>query len=191
MQLKDIDFLKLMPTFMQSDETVVALCKAVDDIFSQTADDIEKLSDWDRIDSMSESELDYLAWECNITWYDKTTDIATKRSLCKNSDKIFMTRATVSAVEEVVSTYFSDAKLKEFFDYNGQPHHFKVECTDVGSYTDKLALFLDVLEKTKRKSQWLEALILLLKGSGNVYSGMGLVEKASCSFNCTEGFASV
>ena len=138
MKLKDVNFIKLLPAFMQNDECVKALSKSIDEIFQPTAQDLEKLSDWDRIDNMTESELDYLAWECDITWYDKTADIETKRSICKNSDKIFMTRATVSAVEEVISTYFSNARLREFFERsNGQPHYFKIETTDVSSYTNK------------------------------------------------------
>ena len=85
MKLKDIDFLKLLPKFMQNDECVQSLCKSVDEIFRPAADDIKALSDWDRIDSMSESELDNLAWECNITWYDKSADITAKRKVCKNA----------------------------------------------------------------------------------------------------------
>lgn len=187
MKLKDVNFIKLLPAFMQNDECVKALSKSIDEIFQPTAQDLEKLSDWDRIDNMTESELDYLAWECDITWYDKTADIETKRSICKNSDKIFMTRATVSAVEEVISTYFSNARLREFFERsNGQPHYFKIETTDVSSYTNKLDLFLSTLEKTKRKSQWLEAIVLMLSGSGGFYTGVGLIEHRKTIFDCTE-----
>ena len=186
MKLSELDFIKLLPSLMQDDECVQALSNAVDEIFKPTAEDIEKLSDWDRIDTMTESELDYLAWECNITWYDKSADIDVKRSICKNSDKIFMTRATVSAVEEVISTYFSSATLREFFDLeNGTPHYFKVETTDVSSYTDNLTLFLSTLEKVKRKSQWLEAIVLLLKGTGTVYAGVGICERIKTTFYCT------
>lgn len=185
MKLKDINFIKLLPEFMQNDECIKALSKSIDEIFKPTASDLEKLSDWDRIDNMTESELDYLAWECNITWYDKSADIETKRSICKNSDKIFMTRATVSAVEDVISTYFSNAKLREFFERsNGKPHYFKIETTDVSSYTNKLNLFLSTLEKTKRKSQWLEAIVLLLRGSGKFHVGVGITEHRKTIFNC-------
>ena len=77
-----------------------------------------------------------------------------------------MTRATTAAVEEVLSAYFSHAKLREHFEYdNIAPHHFKIETTDVNSYTDKLLLFLSSW-KNKRKSQWLDAIVLLLQGSG-------------------------
>lgn len=185
MKLKDVNFIKLLPAFMQNDECVKALSKSIDEIFQPTAQDLEKLSDWDRIDNMTESELDYLAWECDITWYDKTADIETKRSICKNSDKIFMTRATVSAVEEVISTYFSNARLREHFNYeNIAPHHFKIETTDVGSYTNKLLLFLSSLEKTKRKSQWLDAIVLMLQGYNKFYTGAGVSIRRKTIFDC-------
>lgn len=188
MRLNDLEFIKLMPSFMRSDETVKALCKSVDDIFRPTAEDLNTLSDWDRIDTMTESELDYLAWECNISWYDKNATIEQKRMLCKNSDKIFMTRATVAAVEEIISIYFTNAKLREYWDANCDPHHFKIECSDVTTYSDNLKLFLNILEKTKRKSQWLDAIILRLTGEGNMYSGVGCVETIHTRFNCTQAF---
>ncbi|MBR1625535.1 MAG: phage tail protein I [Bacteroidales bacterium] len=188
MKLQNLEFLKLMPKFMQTDECIKSLCKSVDEIFKPTAEDLKKLSDWDRIDSMSESELDYLAWECNITWYDKSAPIATKRSLVKNSDKIFMTRATVAAVEEVVATYFNDATLLEFWEAGCEPHHFKIECSDPSTYADNLQLFLSTLEKVKRKSQWLESIVLLLMGEGNMYVGAGTSEILNSSFDCTNEF---
>lgn len=185
MKLDTLDFIKLLPDFMQEDGCVKALSESINTIFQPTSQDLKKLSDWDRIDSMTESELDELAWECDISWYDKTADIETKRSICKNSDRIFMTRATAAAVEEVLTTYFSNAKLREHFNYdNIAPHHFKIETTDVNSYTDKLLLFLNSLEKTKRKSQWLDAIVLLLQGIGKFYAGVGLSIRSKTTYDC-------
>lgn len=185
MKLDTLEFIKLLPDFMQNDGCIKALSASVDEIFRPAAQSLKKLSDWDRIDDMTESELDELAWECNITWYDKSADIEIKRNLCKNSDKIFMTRATVAAVEEVLSAYFSNATIREHFERdNGRPHYFKVETSDVSSYTDKLNLFLSVLEKTKRKSQWLETIVLLLRGTEKFYMGVGLKERYKTTFDC-------
>nr|DAT17527.1 MAG TPA: tail protein [Caudoviricetes sp.] len=185
MKLDTLEFIKLLPDFMKDDGCIKALSESIDEIFRPVAQDLKKLSDWDRIDSMTESELDELAWECDISWYDKTADIDTKRNICKNSDRIFMTRATTAAVEEVLSAYFSHAKLREHFEYdNIAPHHFKIETTDVNSYTDKLLLFLSSLEKTKRKSQWLDAIVLLLQGSGIFYTGVGVSIRSKTTFDC-------
>lgn len=188
MKIQNLEFLKLMPRFMQNDECIKSLCKSVDEIFKPTAEDMKALSDWDRIDSMSESELDQLAWECNITWYDKSASIDIKRSLCKNSDKIFMTRATAAAVEEVVSTYFTGARMLEFWEAECEPHKFKIECSEPSSYTDHLQLFLTTLEKVKRKSQWLESIILLFTGKGNMYVGAGAAGSLNSTFDCTHEF---
>lgn len=188
MKIKDLDFIKLLPRFMQNDECVKALSKSVDEIFKPTAENMKTLSDWDRIDTMSESELDELAWECDITWYDKSASVEVKRNLCKNSDKIFMTRATAAAVEEVVSTYFTSSRLLEYWEAGCDPHKFKIECSESSTYSDNLQLFLNTLEKVKRKSQWLESIILLLAGKGEFYVGVGVVEASKISFDCTKGF---
>ena len=185
MKHNTLDFIKLLPDFMKDDGCIKALSESINTIFKPTADDLKQLSDWDRIDSMTEAELDELAWECDITWYDKTASIEAKRSICKNSDRIFMTRATAAAVEEVLATYFSNAKLREHFAFeNIAPHHFKIETTDVNSYTDKLLLFLSSLEKTKRKSQWLDAIVLLLQGNEKFYTGVGLSIRSKTIYDC-------
>ncbi|MBE7708897.1 MAG: phage tail protein I [Cyanobacteria bacterium SIG32] len=187
MKLDTLDFIKLLPDFMRDDGCVKALSESINTIFRPTAQDLKKLSDWDRIDSMTEAELDELAWECDISWYDKTASLEAKRSICKNSDRIFMTRATTAAVEEVLATYFSNAKLREHFMYdNIEPHYFKIETTDVNSYTDKLLVFLSALEKTKRKSQWLDAIVLLLQGAGEFTVGIGVSIRSKTTFDCRE-----
>lgn len=83
MKLDTLEFIKLLPDFMKDDGCIKALSESIDEIFRPVAQDLKKLSDWDRIDSMTESELDELAWECDISWYDKTADIDTKRNICK------------------------------------------------------------------------------------------------------------
>ena len=173
---------------MQEDGCVKALSESINTIFQPTSQDLKKLSDWDRIDSMTESELDELAWECNVTWYDKSAPIDTKRNLVKNSDKIFMTRATAAAVEEVIAAYFNGATMLEHWEAGCDPHHFKIECSDPSTYTDNLQLFLSTLEKVKRKSQWLESIVLLLMGEGNMYVGAGASELLFSSFDCTNEF---
>lgn len=185
MKLDKLEFIKLLPDFMKDDGCVKALSESINTVFRSTGQDLKKLSDWNRIDSMTESELDELAWECDISWYDKSAPIETKRSICKNSDKIFMTRATAAAVEEVLTEYFSNARLREHFEREtGHPHYFKIETSDVSSYTERLDLFLSVLEKIKRKSQWLESIVLLLRGSGNLYIGAGIRERKKTVFDC-------
>ncbi len=188
MKLEELDFIKLLPEFMQNDDCIKALSESVNTIFRPTSQALKKLSDWDRIDSMTESELDELAWECDISWYKKNADIETKRNICKNSDRIFMTRATAAAVEEVVSEYFNNAKLVEFWETDCEPHHFKIECSDTEAYTDNLQLFLLTLEKVKRKSQWLDAIVLLLSGENKMYFGAGETEIISTTFDCTNNF---
>lgn len=184
MKLQNLEFIKLLPDFMKDDGCVKALSESINTIFRPAAQNMKKLSDWNRIDSMTETELDELAWECDISWYDKTADIETKRSICKNSDKIFMTRATSAAVEEVISTYFKNASLQEFWECGCRPHHFKIQCDDISAYTENLDLFLSVLEKVKRKSQWLDSIILLLAGDLKIYASAGAVESIYSEFNC-------
>lgn len=179
MELKELEFKKLLPAFMQNDDFVKVLAGAIDTIFKPLSDDIKNLSDWDRIDTMPESELDYLADEVNISWYDRSADIEVKRSLCKNSDKIFMQRGTVAAIAEIVDTFFPDAYLKEFFEYGGEPHYFKVFSNNPKILESQIDLFFRVLEKVKRKSQWLECIEFQMQGFLKIPACIKVIEETA------------
>ena len=62
MNLSNLEFIKLLPQFMRNDPAVQGLAAGIDSIIPQLAAEIEKLSTWDRIDTLSEAELDELAW---------------------------------------------------------------------------------------------------------------------------------
>ena len=65
MKLKDIDFIKLLPQFMRDDKANQGLSRGINDVVQRLEATIGILSTWDSIDSLSEKELDELAWELN------------------------------------------------------------------------------------------------------------------------------
>ena len=179
MKLSDIEFLKLLPQFMRNDDAVRGLAAGIDSIIPQLATEIEKLSTWDCIDKLSSAELDELAWELNILWYDASAPIEVKRNLVRDSDKVYKKLGTKWAVENVINTYFGDGYIEEWFQYGGDPGHFRVYSDNPTLNESKFTEFLNLLNKVKRASAKLDGVYITLTGQMNLSAGVGLHEVSS------------
>lgn len=164
MKLKETDIKKLLPLFMQADKEWRGLADGVNKVFRDIAEDLPKLSTWDKIDVLTDAELDDLADEIRCLWYKKDYPIEKKRSLLKTAEEVYRTLGTVYAVEEVIGKSFDGtATVQQWFEYNGNPHYFKIETTSANILNgNRLVEFLRILNIVKRKSQWLEKIIILL-----------------------------
>ena len=176
MKLSNIEFLRLLPQFMRDDKAVQGLAAGIDEIVPDLAASISKLSTWDRIDELSETELDELAWELNIPWYSTGATIGIKRDVIKNSDQVYRHLGTKWAVENVIKTYFGDGYITEWFEYDGEPGHFQVNSSNPSLNNERLAEFLNLLEKVKRASAKLDAIVISLSGELNLSVGVAVHE---------------
>lgn len=176
MKLANLEFIKLLPQFMQNDAAVRGLAAGIDSIIPQLAADLEKLSTWDRIDELTEAELDDLAWELNIQWYDTGAPIDVKRNIVRDSDKVYKKLGTKWAVENVINTYFGEGYIEEWFQYSGDPGHFRVYSTNPTVNESKFAEFLNLLSKVKRASAKLDGVFITLTGQMNMSVGTALHE---------------
>lgn len=174
MKTRETDLKKLLPLFMRDDASVKEMAEAVNEIMSHA--DPAKLRTWDQLDKMTHEELDELAWELNVLWYNAAGTLQQKREQIRTSDDVWRTLGTRHAVETVISQLFVKGKLLEFWEYEGgQPHHFSVECYDPSVVTpDGEKEFRRVLEIVKRKSQILDSIVLILSPNFWMYNGVAI-----------------
>ena len=163
-----MNFVELLPAFMKQDETDIALSGAVDRITEKLSARIKLLTTWDRIDNMSVAELDALAEELHISWYEKSASRDVKISIIKDSDIVHAKMGTNWAAMRVINTYFGEGKIVDWFDYGGKPHHFKIETANQEILKEKEAAFLRILAAVKRKSAVLDAIQLVCDGGCNI-----------------------
>lgn len=176
MKLSDLEFIRLLPAWMRGDLAVLGLSSGLDEIIPDLSESSKLLSTWDHIDELGEDELDALAWELNILWYDKGANLDTKRELVKNSDLVYMKLGTKWAVENVIQTYFGDGYIREWYEYNGTPGYFRIYSTNPTLTNERLTEFLNILEKVKRHSAKLEGVYITLTGEMNLAAGVGMRE---------------
>lgn len=176
MKLNDMEFVKLLPAFMRNDGAIIGLSIATDELVKKMHNSAQLFSTWDKIDQLSEKELDLLADELNITWYLKSETISVKRELIKNSDKVYQRLGTKWAVENVINTYFGDGFVQEWFEYDGEPGRFKIFSSNPTITNEKLMQFLDILGKVKRGSAHLDGIFITLTGRMQMHTGVGYHE---------------
>ena len=190
MKLNDIDFVKLLPQFMRNDAAVSGLAAGVNQIVRDLAESVEMLSSWDHIDQLDDAELDELddaeldelAWELNIQWYDTGATLEVKRDLVKNSDRVFQRLGTKWAVENIITAYFGEGYVEEWFEYGGEPGHFRVLSPNPSLNEERITEFLSLLSKVKRASAKLDGVIITLSGQVNMTAGVAYHETGHDTF---------
>lgn len=152
MRLTDCKFERLLPLFMRNEADDVAFARTLDPLIKEIGDKVRLCSDWGVVDDLPEEFLDALAWELDIDWYDKAADIEVKRALIKSADKVHAHHGTKSAVTQVVKDFYGDAEVKEWFEYGGEPGHFKVSVAGMDVHVTIPEEFLNAVNRTKRQS---------------------------------------
>lgn len=182
MRLNNIDFIKLLPVWMQKELDIIGLAAGVDAVVKRAVSRFGALSIWDNIDALDEVELDELAWEMNLTWYKKDASIDTKRDLVRNGYLVWRTLGTKWAVETVITAYFGEGYIKEWFEYEGTPNHFSVYSTNPSVTNERVQEFLFILNKVKRYTARLDAIYITLSGEMPLSAGMNVHETSFESY---------
>lgn len=76
---------------------------------------------------VSEELLDIKAIESNVDLYDSNLTFEQKMNLVEKSEYLKRRKGTRGALESALFAIYSDAKIYEWFEYGGEPFHFKIE----------------------------------------------------------------
>ncbi len=156
---------------MQDDITACGFAYAVQRQLDKVISQIDYSQIYARINKLSETILDELAWQFNIPEYSSSLDITTKRLLIKKCFKTHKQRGTAEAVEQVISDIFGDGYVEEWFEYGGDKYHFRVVTSNQSVTGDQAALFVDAVNKVKRLSTVLEQVIVEMAAELPVFYG--------------------
>lgn len=160
MRLNEAEMARLLPSWMRQSGDNLGLAAGCDTIIRAAYMDLQMLSRWDKLDLLDEAQLDEMAWELNIRWYDSTAPISVKRALIRSSDLVYAKMGTRYAVEQVTRDYFGSGGVREWFEYGGRPHHFRVniDLQDVLLGPEMIEEFRGIVKEVKRLSSWLDAI---------------------------------
>lgn len=174
MKLNELDLLQFLPVFMRSDVTSQGLAYAVQNQLDKVIAVVAKAQIYANIDTLSSTVLDELAWQFNVPEYSSTQSLDTKRALLKHCLQTHKQRGTAAAVAKVVTDIFGDGYVEEWFEYSGSAYHFRVVTSNASVSGDQAALFLDAVNKVKRGSAIMDAVIVDISAQLEAYYACAL-----------------
>lgn len=122
------------------------------------------------VEILDEKTLDYLAVELRTPAYSDNYPIETKRTLIKGTLPYYERLGTPAAVNWVITAIFGNGAIQEWFDYDGDPHHFQVDIPITGMISPELMEDLRrTLSSVKRLTSWLDSITTYFEMEGKVY----------------------
>lgn len=159
-ELKGSRFTQILPENLSSQTRTQALAYAV----GRQVDKLLVLADrmviWAGLDQVPEQLLDYLAAELRTPAYRADYAVETKRTLVRQSLLFYAAMGTPGAVDQLIQSIFGSGQIQEWFEYGGEPHHFRatVGAEGVTITPEALEELRRVLASVKRLSSWLDSI---------------------------------
>ena len=164
-------FTDIMPDNLKKQVEVQALAYAIGLQVEKLCARADDARTYATIQSMPERVLDLLAVELRTPAYDENYPIKTKRSLVENSLLYYAKMGTPSAMNNLIETVFGKGYITEWWEYGGDPHHFRVTGIDLRQVFKNYENFIKIMEAVKRKSSVMDALTAITKVEGSVFFG--------------------
>lgn len=134
------------------------------------------------IATMPEWLLDYMAVELRTPSYDENYSLKTKRELIQGSLLFYTQMGTPAAVNRIIETIFETGYIEEWYEYDGDPHHFRAYVGDGGEVgPGELEEFRRVLSSVKRISSWLDDIITITAMDPDMVTFTGTMGKGYTS----------
>ena len=155
-------------------------CKRLEDINEQ----IKQIENFNNALKIDEKFLDLLKDEWGVDFWNEISELE-KRKLIDKSKFYYKKIGTVYAIKEVLKIFDIDTKLKEWFDFNGEPYHFKVILTPITTeYKFDEVMFkkiVSLIDSVKNIRSVLDGFEfeLVLNEKIKVYSGISFHSKIS------------
>ena len=134
------------------------------------------------IATMPEWLLDYMAVELRTPSYDENYSLKTKRAMIQGSLLFYTQMGTPAAVNRIIETIFETGYIEEWYEYDGDPHHFRAYVGDGGEVgPGELEEFRRVLSSVKRLSSWLDDIITITAMDPDMVTFTGTMGKGYTS----------
>ena len=159
-ELKGSRFTQILPENLSSQTRTQALAYAV----GRQVDKLLVLADrmviWADLDRVPEQLLDCLAVELRTPAYSQDYPMEVKRTLVRESLLFYARMGTPAAVDRLIQSIFGSGQIQEWFEYGGEPHHFRatVGAEEVTITPEALEELRRVLASVKRLSSWLDSI---------------------------------
>lgn len=125
------------------------------------------------ISNVSASALPHLSEQFNVTGYEgwiQATNEAERRALIQTAIAKHYYKGTPYAIRQAIADIGLTAIVQEWFDYAGDPYHFKIEITTNGIEVDaaKAEIIEKLVAEYKNVRSWLDVITFIIGVTGSV-----------------------
>lgn len=124
----DIDYSTLLPAALARDPKMVTLAKVLAEQLLDCSGHINDVLIYSNFEQLPEDLVDILAYDMHVDWYDYGYPLEVKRRMVRDSVKVHKRMGTKYAVETALGSLWPESEVEEWFQYGGQPYHFRVVC---------------------------------------------------------------
>lgn len=175
-------FTQIMPENLASQAETQAFAYAVGRQVEKLCAYSDAARTYAAIATMPEWLLDYMAVELRTPSYDENYSLKTKRALIQGSLLFYTQMGTPAAVNRIIETIFETGYIEEWYEYDGEPHHFRAYVGDGGEVgPGELEEFRRVLSSVKRLSSWLDDIITITTMDPEIVTFTGTMGKGYTS----------
>ena len=147
------------PYALARDEDKHKLAESIADLLAGAVSDTSHALIYPDVDDLPEGLLDILAYDLNVEWYDYEGELSEKRATIRECMKIHKFKGTKAAILMALKTVYADVEVQEWFEYGGEPYHFKIYIKHDHSGYSKLARLLQKVRYYKNLRSTLEETI--------------------------------
>ena len=181
-KLSGCRFTDIMPDNLASQVETQAFAYAVGRQIEKLCAYSDAARTYAAIATMPEWLLDYMAVELRTPSYDENYSLKTKRALIQGSLLFYTQMGTPAAVNRIIETIFETGYIEEWYEYDGDPHHFRAYVGDGGEVgPGELEEFRRVLSSVKRLSSWLDDIITITAMDPDMVTFTGTMGKGYTS----------
>lgn len=175
--LDTLDLASLLPSSIADDEEVQALAKVVTQKLLDINDSINTLLLWKNLSRYDDTILLHLAWELHTDLYDEELSKEVREQLIRSSILWHMKKGTRYSVKSALRMVFKTGDIEEWFEYGGNPYHFKVTgLTEAVSDGSKLIQLINLIRLSKNLRSWCDFIEFERQINGAIFIGAAVVD---------------
>lgn len=173
--MSELSIKRLVPAYIYADKNGYALARAIETAMRYVQDRCQEgLAILNDYDAMPEWRCDELAWDNNVTWYDSAATLEEKRQTLKDARAISASLGTPDAVLLGFYGVYGAGQVQEWWDYGGDPGHFKIFTVSETTMTTDFERFMRIVNAVKNVRSVLDGVYYRgAKGSAEMWLATG------------------
>lgn len=138
-KINEVDARQMLPSSIAEDANIQAMAELFTSELVGLIEDIDLLSILKNLSKQSDDVLDQIAWSLHVDFYNQDSPREEREKMIYQSIAWHRRKGTPSAVEDMVTAIYATAEVDEWYQYDGEPYHFRVNVYgDAVTDADKL-----------------------------------------------------